>query len=206
MSVLPLASLSDEQLAALAALHCAVMPTLLADLGFPVVRRYYQNALRDTTTIGFVARSSDKQNLLGWAFGSPHPNELAARLRESPVWFAAQMARVAFTRPRILRELMRSALAPVAENHLEADEIELTYIGIAPEARGQGIGSALLRQFLAAAHREGYARVTLSVETDNPTAIRMYQKAGFDIARTFHEGRFERHRMSVFLRTREEAR
>ncbi|MEW6401535.1 MAG: GNAT family N-acetyltransferase [Chloroflexota bacterium] len=199
MSMTPLTSLSDQELNHLAALHCAVMPTLLAELGLPVVRRYYEYAVADPGSIGFMARSSERQDVEGWVFGSSHPDKLAARLRDSLGWFALQMLRLAFTRPRALLELARSALSPAPENLIQPGEIELTYIGVAPEARGQGLGKGLLEQFLFAAREQGYTRVTLSVETDNQAAVRLYEKAGFVITKTFHEGRFERHRMSLKL-------
>ncbi len=200
MSLVPLASLSNTQLAGLATLHYVVMPTLLTDLGFPVVQRYYKNALHDPEVIGFVAQSSDGQSLLGWVFGSPHPTELTAKLRTSPVWFGAQMLRVALTRPRTLLLLLKTIASPSSENRLESGEIELTYIGVAPDARGQGLGLALMREFITAARQQGYKRVSLSVERDNEAAIRMYQKTGFEITKTFREGRFERYRMSVVLK------
>jgi [ribosomal protein S18]-alanine N-acetyltransferase len=49
---------------------------------------------------------------------------------------------------------------------------ELT-IAVAKEARGRGIGTALLRELLP---RIGH--VSLSVETDNP-AVRLYERFGF---------------------------
>ena len=49
---------------------------------------------------------------------------------------------------------------------------ELT-IGVAPQARGRGVGTALLEELLS---RVGC--VSLSVETDNP-AVRLYERFGF---------------------------
>jgi ribosomal protein S18 acetylase RimI-like enzyme len=201
MNIIPIDSLSKEHVAAIATLHCVVMPTLLTDLGFPVVHRYYENAMGDRNSIGFAAFSPNGQNLYGWVSGSEHPSELTANLQNSPFWFGMQMTRVAFTRPRTLLLLVKTVVSPPSENLMEAGEVELTYIGVAPDARGQGIGFALLREFMATAQAQGYKRVTLSVETDNLSAIRMYKKAGFEITRTFREGRFERHRMSALLST-----
>jgi ribosomal protein S18 acetylase RimI-like enzyme len=49
---------------------------------------------------------------------------------------------------------------------------ELT-IGVAREARGRGVGTALLRELLS-----HVGTVSLSVETDNP-AVRLYERFGF---------------------------
>ncbi len=58
-----------------------------------------------------------------------------------------------------------------------ADVPELT-IGVAPEARGRGVGGALLAELLARAEAAGHPSVSLSVETDNP-AVRLYERFGF---------------------------
>jgi len=110
------------------------------------------------------------------------------------------MLQVALTRPRTLLLLLNTTASPSMENRLESGEIELTYIGVAPDARSQGLGLALMKEFMTAAYQQRYKRVSLSVETDNNAAIRMYQKAGFEITKTFREGRFERHRMSAVLK------
>ena len=54
---------------------------------------------------------------------------------------------------------------------------ELT-IAIVPSRRGKGLGEQLLTSLLDRAREEGYARISLSVEADNP-AIRLYEQHGF---------------------------
>jgi ribosomal protein S18 acetylase RimI-like enzyme len=135
--------------------------------------------------------------VLGWAAGSPHPDELNARLRQPLPWFAGQILRLAFTHPGVLAQLAVSVLSAPGQMGAEPGAIELTYIGVAASARGQGLGKALLAAFVDAARAAGHRSVTLSVETDNPAAVALYTKNGFQITRTFKEGRFERHRMKL---------
>ena len=52
-------------------------------------------------------------------------------------------------------------------------------IAVAPEARGQGIGTALLRALVEQAGRDGFAALSLSVEEDN-AAARLYAREGFE--------------------------
>jgi ribosomal protein S18 acetylase RimI-like enzyme len=54
---------------------------------------------------------------------------------------------------------------------------ELT-IAVVPSCRGRGLGEELLSELLDQARGEGYARVSLSVEPDNP-ALRLYEQHGF---------------------------
>ena len=53
-------------------------------------------------------------------------------------------------------------------------------ISLYPDYRGQGIGTQLLRQMMELLRQKGYAQVSWSVQKEN-YALRMYQKAGFEI-------------------------
>ena len=50
---------------------------------------------------------------------------------------------------------------------------------VAPEARGQGVGGALVDAVVAWARARGCARVLLDVADANPPAIRLYESRGF---------------------------
>jgi ribosomal protein S18 acetylase RimI-like enzyme len=195
-TLVPLSKLDSASLDGLANLHQAVMHTLLSDLGFPIVRRYYQACQEDLTVIGLCAVSSGTE-ILGFAVGSPHPDALNARLRQPLGWFTGQMLRLALTRPRVFLQLVISVLSSSSQMETGPGAIELTYIGVAPSARGQGLGTAVLKAFAGAARAAGYRTIVLSVETDNPEAVALYTKSGFKITRTFTEGRFQRHRMEL---------
>ena len=54
---------------------------------------------------------------------------------------------------------------------------ELT-IAVVPSQRGKGLGAELLEALLERARREGYTRISLSVEPDNP-ALHLYERHGF---------------------------
>jgi len=71
-------------------------------------------------------------------------------------------------------------------------EAELLTIVVAPEARGHGIGAALLRDGIAQAAARGVARVFLEVEAANTAALSLYARVGF--ARDGHRKSYYRHR------------
>jgi ribosomal protein S18 acetylase RimI-like enzyme len=54
---------------------------------------------------------------------------------------------------------------------------ELT-VGVVAGARGQGVGTALVRALLAEARAAGFEAISLSVEPGN-AAVRLYERAGF---------------------------
>jgi mycothiol synthase len=52
-------------------------------------------------------------------------------------------------------------------------------LGVLREARGKGLGRALLLESFRAFHRRGHRQVVLGVDTENPTgATRLYESAG----------------------------
>ena len=197
--IISLSQLEADQLRQLAQLHHSVMHTLLADLGLPMVLRYYQIARSDNSVVGMCVLDSSKK-IIGWAMGSPHPDRINSELRTPLLWFAFQMLRVLFTRPLILLQLISSILSSSAETEMKSDAIELTYIGVAANQRSKGLGKGLLNTFIETSREAGYRSVVLSVEKDNEAAIALYQKAGFKITKTFSEGRYERHRMELILK------
>ena len=195
--LITLSQLKHDELQRLAVLHRSVMHTLLADLGLPMVLRYYQIAQSDPQVIGFCALSLAGP-MLGWAMGSPHPDKINAQLRSPLTWFIPQMVRLMMTRPAVLWQLVRSVLS-TSQAALNSRTVELTYIGVAADQRGRGLGNLLLHAFIEASRSYGYDSVALSVEKENLPAIRLYERAGFKIVNSFSEGRYQRHRMELSL-------
>lgn len=67
-----------------------------------------------------------------------------------------------------------------------ADDIPSLAISLYKDCRNQGIGTELLREMLQLLRRDGYPKVSLSVQKDN-YAFRMYQKAGFKVLKETEE-------------------
>lgn len=63
----------------------------------------------------------------------------------------------------------------------EHDSVELVYLGLSPDARGRGVGSALLDRSLRALGPRLFMSggVTCAVDTRNTPALRLYEHAGF---------------------------
>ena len=51
-------------------------------------------------------------------------------------------------------------------------------IAVVPSRRGRGLGEELLEALIARARRDGFRRLSLSVDRDNP-AIGLYERFGF---------------------------
>jgi ribosomal protein S18 acetylase RimI-like enzyme len=62
----------------------------------------------------------------------------------------------------------------------EGDAWDLSYLGVTPEARGQGIGRVLAAHVLAAASQGGSGAVVLAVDVRNRPALQLYESLGFE--------------------------
>lgn len=63
---------------------------------------------------------------------------------------------------------------------IAVDEAEVLSIAVAGAARGQGLGRALLGACLEEAKARGAARMFLEVAADNPPALALYRRMGFE--------------------------
>lgn len=96
-----------------------------------------------------------------------------------------------FRKPKIFMRLLRAFLKP-SESKRAEKYVELASIGVAPEAKEQGIGSELISRLVEDTDFDRYAYITLETDAeDNEIANRFYFKNGFSLARTYFtaEGR-----------------
>jgi ribosomal-protein-alanine N-acetyltransferase len=61
------------------------------------------------------------------------------------------------------------------------DEMHINNLAVHPQLRARGLGRALLRETLRAAHGLGIRRATLEVRRSNAPALRLYEGAGFKL-------------------------
>jgi [ribosomal protein S18]-alanine N-acetyltransferase len=59
-------------------------------------------------------------------------------------------------------------------------EADVQTIAVAPEAQGAGAGRALLDALIDRARERGATSVLLEVRADNPAAVALYQRRGFE--------------------------
>ena len=86
---------------------------------------------------------------------------------------------------RIYRENDRDVGVLILAEHPERDTWEVAYLGVVPEARGRGIGRAILHEGLALAQRSGRSTIEIAVDSANTPALRLYRSVGFTDMRRF---------------------
>lgn len=82
----------------------------------------------------------------------------------------------------------RAALLHLLERDIENRRFVMDGLFVAPQARGRGVGTALLDAISAEAARRGYDSVRLDVIDSNPRARALYERRGFTPLQTNHMG------------------
>ena len=90
-------------------------------------------------------------------------------------WTAAEFADL-LAEPPVFATLAETGFAL---GRVVADEAELLTIAVAPEARRQGEGRALLDGFLRTARARGAETAFLEAAADNAAALALYRWSGF---------------------------
>ena len=83
---------------------------------------------------------------------------------------------------RIRGLFINSSLVGYLIAHVVLDEAHIVSLGIDPQWRGRGGGSALLGDFLRYARLDGVRVLTLDVRVSNIAARRLYEGRGFAVA------------------------
>lgn len=84
---------------------------------------------------------------------------------------------------RIEREQLKSNLEQVANlaQPAEPKDFYIRAFTIDPSARGRGLGARLLTECVQRGFTLGFSRVRLEVRADNLPAVRLYERAGFQV-------------------------
>ncbi len=138
----------------------------------------------------------------------PHPERVKGILSELPpsgrVYVAELGGKVVGTLTLVTGEEKPSPLWPVLRRHLpfaralwallillllgtaapDPDTAVIEAVAVLPEARGRGVGRALMSRALEEARRAGRRRVALYVVEGNEPAVRLYTSLGFRKERT----------------------
>ena len=79
----------------------------------------------------------------------------------------------------LIGALWRAALMALLISDTDNERFLIDGLAVAPSARSQGVGTALLDAIFDEARRQGYAEVRLEVAGDNHRARALYERMGF---------------------------
>ncbi len=192
-TIVPIESLRPAQLDQVAVQHHNELPSGLAEMGLPMVRRFYASVASSPHLFGVAAIIDDRVS--GAVAGSSRPNEAFEGIIKP---FPQTILHILQRRPQALPQMVWSKLKPAHAEARPDDSADLMYIFTIAEVRGRGVGRALIEAFIQAGKARGIPTITLSVETDNQSAIRLYDNLGFKLTHPgAREGKYIRQRMAL---------
>ena len=175
---------------AAARLHCQAFPgSRSTKLGWPYVRKMFRwfvthqpglslVARKDGEIVGYVVGAVDGygRKLFRYAFFEV----LLGLVIHPGLWFQRETF-------LLWRSYLKGLFPQKASNPTQLEDgpvvvrAALAGIGVDPEQQGGGIGSALVVAFEDAARELGVGKLTLSVDKDNRSARRLYDRHGWHV-------------------------
>ena len=137
--------------------------------------------------VRFFADSVDGTSCLSATANGRLEGFLAFRTAERE-FYRVNAAAFARFRPlravRAVRVLINLSLLAI-DNRGGADEFIVDSVAVARSARGLGVGTALMRAAETSAERMGKRVMSLGVIGENTGAIRLYERLGYEVTRTW---------------------
>lgn len=136
--------------------------------------------------------ATDNGNVVGFLAYSENLSGLYKyMIKHRLVQFALYSIGAFFRKPKVFTRLVRAFLKP-SESKRDEKYVELASIGVHPDAKSHGIGSALIDSLKKEVDFCKFAYITLETDAvDNEIANNFYIKNGFTVERNFEtrEGR-----------------
>ena len=128
---------------------------------------------------GYTDADADQLLAVNAAAFAHHPEQGAL----DAAGLAARMAEPWFDPAGLILGFDDDGLAGFHWTKQVGDTGEVYVIGVAPRTQGRGYGKVLLQAGLAHLRSTGSDRVLLYVDSSEVVAVRMYESAGFGVAR-----------------------
>lgn len=176
-------TLKDGHAQAAAELHKNAIGTgFLSSLGPAFLCQLYRAIPSCSAGFGFVWENPDGQ-ILGFIACAESTGRLYKQsILRRGIPMALPLARFLF-RPSVIRKLIQTLRYPSQVGE-DLPLAEVLSIAVSPDARGKGVGKALMSAALAEFRRRGISRVKVAVWAENEPANRLYQRCGFRLVRT----------------------
>ena len=130
------------------------------------------------------ADSVDGTSCLSAAANGSLAGFLAFRTAEREFYRVNAAAFARFSPIRAARILINLWLLAI-DNRVGADEFIVDSVAVAHSSRGLGVGTALMRAAETTAGRMGKRVMSLGVIGENAGAIRLYERLGYEVTRTW---------------------
>ncbi len=178
----PIRPLVKRDARAVAELHRRGIDSgFLSTLGAGFLRQMYKAITMAPAGFGYVWEQDGQ--VLGFVAGAERTGKLykQALLRRGLLMGLAAMGSI--LRPARLRRIIETLRYP-AETEQDLPGAEVLSIAVSEQARGKGVGKALMKTALEEFRRRGIEKLKVAVWADNEPANQFYKQCGFRLAQT----------------------
>ena len=173
------------------AVHLEAFPGFfMAQLGPRFLREYYRCVAEYPG--GILLVESAGEEYVGFVAGFLDPASFYRALRHRRIRLALAACAGIVARPSRLITLLANyrRAGDAAQGSDGAAVAELSSLAVRPTSTGRGLGSSLVRRFIAEAGSRGANRVVLTTDAEGNDAVnRFYRGLGFTCERTFEARR-----------------
>ncbi len=179
-----------SDLPAIVRVHQSAFPGFfLTEMGPAFLRAYYQAVLNYESSICLVAEVDSQ--LAGFAVGALAPSRFYQVMSRSKRRMLVPIALGVLRNPRLIGRVVlnmsRVSSADQPQQTSSDDVCELTSIGVESGQSGNGIGQALMLEFIQKAKNLHASMIILTTDAEGNDAVnRFYQKQCFVLHRQFH--------------------
>ncbi len=164
-----------------AELHRAGIDTgFLSSLGNTFLRQLYRAIPSCPAGFGFAWEEPDGAVLGFIACAESTGRVYKQALLRRGILMALPLARF-LVRPAVIRRMIATLRYPSQVGD-ELPAAEVLSIAVSPQARGKGVGKALMKAAMDEFHRRGIEMVKVAVWAGNETANHFYERCGFTLA------------------------
>lgn len=167
--------------------HMSAFPGFfLSFLGPNFLKEFYQSFIDDETGIGFVAKDSEMDQILGAIVGPLVPAGYFKRLLKRKWWaFCLASMKAVLKKPSITKRLFRAVLYR-GQSPEGPQRALLSSIAVSPACQKSGVGKALVNRWVEEVGRRGGTGCFLTTDAEENEAVNaFYKKLGWNVESSY---------------------
>jgi colanic acid biosynthesis glycosyl transferase WcaI len=182
MSII-ISQMSKADIKSIVDVHMKSFPDFfLTFLGPSFLKEFYGSFLIDKEGVGFVAKSSENQNVIGVIVGPVIPDGYFKRLLKRRWWaFCLASISAVIKKPTVIKRLFRAVFYRGQAPEGNPRSL-LSSLAVDPDIQGKGVGRMLVSHWIQEVQKRGSKGCFLTTDAEGNEGVNaFYQKLGWQV-------------------------